>query len=360
MKVGIITHYDVNNQGAQLQMYALYNEIKDMGHETKVLSYVKNYDFQVEEKIRNQVSIKSIPYFLKHYLFEKGIGSTLFNYKKYKKNKKFRNENFKIENYASADIDYGVVGSDEVFSIPMGINMMMYGHAVNTNKVISYAPSFGQTSIELIKKYHCYNLISSGLKEFVALSARDENTKNMIKELTGRDSSIVCDPVLLYDFSKTKTDVKLPKKKYLLIYSYERNMSTKSEVDAIRRYARENELIIVSAGTYHKWCDINISCNCLEWIEYFRAAEAVITDTFHGAIVSIINHKPMAVLVRDINTNKLVDLLVRTKTIDRRAKEISYEELRNIFNQEIDYIKVESKLEELRKEARKYLQNSLK
>ena len=26
MKIGILTHYDVNNQGAQLQMYALYYE----------------------------------------------------------------------------------------------------------------------------------------------------------------------------------------------------------------------------------------------------------------------------------------------------------------------------------------------
>ena len=31
MKIGILTHYNVNNQGAQLQMYALYNKLKELG-----------------------------------------------------------------------------------------------------------------------------------------------------------------------------------------------------------------------------------------------------------------------------------------------------------------------------------------
>ncbi len=32
MKIGILTHYDVNNQGAQLQMYALKRELEKLGH----------------------------------------------------------------------------------------------------------------------------------------------------------------------------------------------------------------------------------------------------------------------------------------------------------------------------------------
>ena len=30
MKVGILTHYGVNNQGAQLQMYALNQQLKEL------------------------------------------------------------------------------------------------------------------------------------------------------------------------------------------------------------------------------------------------------------------------------------------------------------------------------------------
>ncbi len=359
MRVGILTHYDVNNQGAQLQMYALYNQIKNMGHEPKVLSYTKNYDFEQIEKVRNQITIKSIPYLLKTYLIDKGIGSMYFNTRKYLKNKKYRNEYFNIEYYSTANIECAVVGSDEVFSIPMGVNMMMYGHCVNTNKVFSYAPSFGQTSIELMESYHCKNLIASGIQNFTQLSARDEHTKNIIMELTGREATIVCDPVLLYDFSSVHAKVKLPNKRYILIYAYERNMSSESEVEAIRAYAKKHGLITVSAGTYHKWCDVNIPCNCIEWIEYFRGAEAVITDTFHGAIVSIITHTPMAVLVRDLNVNKLTDLLKRTSTEERRIKDVSLEELDRVFSSDTKFEVVEESLNELRKVANDYLTKAL-
>ena len=160
MKIGILTHYDVNNQGAQLQMYALYKKLEELGHEPIVLTYVKNYDFDKEKKLRYQASIKSIPYYIKNYLLKSGIGATYRNYEKLKLNKKFRKENFRFDNYATADIDMAIVGSDEVFSIPMGVNMMMYGHCVSTNKMISYAPSFGQTDIQLLEKHNAKTIVA--------------------------------------------------------------------------------------------------------------------------------------------------------------------------------------------------------
>ena len=162
MKIGILTHYDVNNQGAQLQMYALYNKLLELGHVPKILAYTKNFDFKLEEKIKTQVSVKSVPYYINNYLIKKGLGLTLHNVKKYKSNLDYRRKTFTYENYATADIDMAIVGSDEVFSLEAGVNIMMYGHAVNTKNVVSYAPSFGQTDINTINKYHCRELISSG------------------------------------------------------------------------------------------------------------------------------------------------------------------------------------------------------
>ena len=61
MKIGILTHYDVNNQGAQLQLFAMYHLLQAMGHEPVVLTYKKNYDFVPELERRNQITIASIP-----------------------------------------------------------------------------------------------------------------------------------------------------------------------------------------------------------------------------------------------------------------------------------------------------------
>ena len=235
VKIGILTHYDVNNQGAQLQMYALYKKLEEYGHTPIILTYNKNFDFDMDAKLKNQVSIKSIPYYLKNYLIAKGLGLTVHNVCKYKANKDHRLSTFRYENYATADIDMAVVGSDEVFSLGAGVNMMMYGHVLNTNNVISYAPSFGQTDINTIEQYHCKHLIASGLSQFKALSARDANSASIIQELTGIEPTIVCDPVLLYDFKATHTSFgKLPKQDYMVVYSYDRHMTEEQEIKAIR------------------------------------------------------------------------------------------------------------------------------
>lgn len=360
MRIGILTHYDVNNQGAQLQMYALYKELEKLGHEPVILTYVKNYDFDLEKKLRYQASIKSIPYYIKNYLIDCGIGATYRNYKKLKKNKEFRKNCFTFENYATSKIDMAIVGSDEVFSIPMGVNMMMYGHCVSTDKMISYAPSFGQTDIPLLEKHNAKTLVQEGLKKFVDLSARDENTAQIIEKLTGRVPTMVCDPVLLYDFKDTKVKMKTPRKKYMVVYAYDFNITDKEEIKAIKEYAKENGLITVSPGTYHKWCDKNISCNALEWVEIFKNAECVVTDTFHGTITSIITNKPMAVLIRNkLNSNKMTDLLDRCNISNRRLHEISKKELERVLSKKINFKEVNDRVVELRKNGEDYLKRAI-
>lgn len=360
MKIGILTHYNVNNQGAQLQMYALYNYLKEMGHIPKILTYNKNFDFEQENKLRFQTSIRSVPYYLNNYLFKRGIGSTMHNIRKLSANKKFRKSYFDFENYIDADIDLAIVGSDEVFSIEMGINIMMYGHGVNTDKIISYAPSFGQTDMTRIEKYHCKELIQSGLLQFKNISARDIHTANIIEKITGRKATIVCDPVLLYNFVNVKEKFKHPNKKYMVVYAYDHNMQNENEIKSIKQYARKHNLLIVSPGTYHKWCDLNVPCDILEWFNWFRYAECVVTDTFHGTITAIINNIPMAVMVRKkTNVNKMLDLLNRTDLINRKLDEISENELEKIFSSKINFKTVEQRLSVLRNEASKYLETAI-
>lgn len=360
MKIGILTHYDVNNQGAQLQMYSMYKKIEDLGHKPVILTYVKNYDFDKEKKLRYQASIKSIPYYIKNYLIKSGMGAVYRNYKKLSQNKKFRKKYFKFENYATANIDMAIIGSDEVFSIPMGVNMMMYGHCINTDKVISYAPSFGQTNIALLEKHNAKTLVQSGLKKFIALSARDENTANIIKELIEIKPSMVCDPAILYDISQIKSDINISKQKYMVVYAYDFNMTDEAEVRAIKNYAKKNNLIIVSPGTYHKWCDKNISCDILEWVEVFKNATCVVTDTFHGTIVATVTKVPMAVMVRNtLNNNKMLDLLHKLKIENRRLNEITDKELERVFAEKLDFVKIDNSVKKMRKESEEYLINAI-
>ena len=61
MKYGIITHYDVHNHGALLQLYGLEQVLKNLGIEAFALQYDKNYDFLGHEmKSKYEISLKSI------------------------------------------------------------------------------------------------------------------------------------------------------------------------------------------------------------------------------------------------------------------------------------------------------------
>lgn len=362
MKIGILTHYDVNNQGAQLQLYASYMQLTEMGYEPIVLTYKKNYDFEPSLERRNQITITSIPYIIKNFLLSKGIGLTSHNVKKFLINRKFRIKHFMHGSYSLTNVAAAIVGADEVFSLELGANMMMYGHGVNTDKMIAYAPSIGQTDLKRIEKYHCKELISSGLNRFIALSARDIHTKNIIEILTGREAEIVCDPALLYKFPLS--EIQLPKgtpgKNYIVVYSYDARFVAPDEVKEISEYAKKHNLLTVSVGTYHKWCDVNIACDPLQWLKCIQNAKAIVTDTFHGTIASIITQCPMALYYSPtVNSNKMLDLIERTELQDRKLNALSCEELDRIFKQSINFIELEKRIERFRDLSLNYLKSAL-
>ncbi|MBR3827591.1 MAG: polysaccharide pyruvyl transferase family protein [Alistipes sp.] len=362
MKIGILTHYDVNNQGAQLQLYAMYKVLEAMGHTPFVLTYKKNYDFVPELEHRNQITLSSIPYILKNFLFAKGIRLTWHNVLKYTINKKFRTRNLRHCSYALADIDAAIVGADEVLSLELGVNMMMYGHGVNTQHMIAYAPSCGQTDMERIERFHCRHLMASGLSNFMELSARDERTREIIQCLTQREVPVVCDPALLYEFplEEYKLPRRTPKRDYVVVYSYDARFTSPDEIDSIRRYAHKNRLKTVSVGTYHGWCDYNIACNALEWLKCIAGAKAVITDTFHGTIAAAITERPIAIhYSKSVNSSKMLDLINRLGLNDRLLKDISIDEVERIFSQPQDMVRLRERIQSLRKESRDYLCRAL-
>lgn len=362
MRVGILTHYDVNNQGAQLQLYATYHWLQELGHEPVVLTYRKNYDFVPELEQRNQIRLSSVPYILKHFLLEKGVGLTWHNVKKYLTNKRFRQQHFRLGSYCLTEVDAAIVGADEVFSLELGVNMMMYSHGVNTDRMIAYAPSFGQTDLDRIDHFHCRELIASGLQRFSALSARDERTRQIVEELTGRPVGIVCDPVLLYEFPLA--DYPMPKgtphRDYMVVYSYDARFTSAVEREAIQTFARAHGLRTVSVGTYHGWCDVNIACNALEWLKCFSGARCVVTDTFHGTIAAAITHRPAALFYSPtVNSSKMLDLIHRLGLDRRLMQEITAEELERVFSETQDMDRLDENIRRFRAASREYLLQSL-
>lgn len=358
MKVGILTHYNVYNQGALLQMTAMHHWLKSQGHEPVILTYEKNFDFMKGEKEKNSASLRALPYYIRHYLLEKGMGLTWFNFRKVLAMKKARKQ-FTYAPHNASGCDAVVIGSDEVYSIDVGCNRMMYGHDLGGAPAIAYAPAFGRTTLKDLEEYNCTEIVRSGLRGMAHLSARDTHTRDMVQAITGREVPMVCDPVLLYS-GGYNTAHKPIGKPFLAVYAYDRNMTDPDEVAAIRAYAKTHGLITVSLGTYHSWCDRNIVCSAEEWFGYFRDADCVVTDTFHGSVVAMKNHCNVAVFIREsINAFKLRSLLEETGMTGRRLDAITKEDLEAVLSRSIDYEAVDAKIDKMSMSSEAYLKEAL-
>ncbi len=359
MKIGIITHHDVHNHGAQLQLFSLSKIIKSYGHEVVILDHNKNYDFlDREAEIKYKITLKSIPYYAKYFL-KNGLKKTVFNIRKRRKLNKFRDENFSQPQFYSKlnDLDGVIIGSDEVFSIEGGLNTFFWGMGVPCNRIYSYAGSFGPTSIEQIEKRHAMEFIDGGIKRIKIASVRDGNSASIFKSIADITPTIVCDPVILDGYNYVqKNNKNLLKSKYVLIYSYDNNMNDQKEIIEIVKFAKSNKLTIISAGFYHKWCDKNINVSPLELIEYIKHAEYVITDTFHGTVISLISNIQFATKIRG-NRNKIGYLLDEYNLGSREI--IDFGNLNQLFSQIIDYARVNEVIDSKRQLSIKFLESCL-
>lgn len=357
MKIGILTHYNVSSHGALLQMYALKTVLEDLGHTVCILTYSRNLDLiDTEKKKRFSASIFNLPYYLSKYMGDDGVVSLIYQYKKQKVLKSFRQSNFTLVPYTcSGELDCVIVGADEVFALENGINFMMFGHGITARRIIAYAPSFGQTDVERIERYGFQELIDSGLKRFSALSARDQGTKEIIEHFLKREIPMVCDPALLYSFNHPHK--KNTKTKYIVVYSYQSNFKDKNRIRIIREYAKKNHFELWSVGVYFKWCNRHINCDPLKMINIFADAQAVITDTFHGTITSYIAHTPMAVYVRQNNNVKLEYLLEQIGISKRRVEK--EEDLSRILSMPMDFNRLDNNVSVIREASIEYLKNSI-
>ena len=94
----------------------------------------------------------------------------------------------------------------------------------------------------------------------------------------------------------------------------------------------------------------------IELLRYFKFADCVVTDTFHGSVMSIITHKEFAVKLRD-NSNKILNLLEEYGLENRVfSGEVSLEA---IFDRRIDYGSVDAEVGRRRNASMNYLRRMI-
>ncbi|MFQ9979074.1 polysaccharide pyruvyl transferase family protein [Clostridium cadaveris] len=375
MKIGILSMQRICNYGSFMQSYALKNIIEDLGHEVEFVDYKiekpilklkKDKSMYIKDRIRSCLIDIIVSNSILIRLLPESKRSIFNNIKRY-------NEEFlpmigvtKRKNYRS-NVDVLVIGSDEVFNClqkgaRIGYSKELFGYNRNSKKLISYAASFGNTTLERLKINRIDDEISSMLSEFDCISVRDNNSGTIVKSLIGKEPNYNLDPVLIYDFLKEIPNIDV-KGNYIVVYAY-RNRLKKEEIQAIKEFAEKKNKRLLCLGGYHEFCDEYIDASPFELLAYVKSADYVITDTFHGTIFSIINHKQFVSFIRKSenevygNQEKMTDLLQRLGLADREISE-SWK-LEQVIEKSIDYDSVEKIRNYEIEKTRNYLKNNLK
>ena len=97
-----------------------------------------------------------------------------------------------------------------------------------------------------------------------------------------------------------------------------------------------------------------------EWIWYYKNASAVVTDSFHGTIFSIIFQKPFISLMNQRRGGqRFVSLLEPISLMDRLFETPDAICANERLLDAMDYTEANKKLDAIREKSRKWLENAL-
>lgn len=366
MKIGILSMQRIKNYGSFLQAYGLKSMLENLGAEVEFVDYhpgktlvqsdggtgIKRKIFKVFKVFKGRAPLSEKIRFI--------------NYKKNYAINYYPYLGITSEMNYSPNVDLLIIGSDEVFNCVqnntnVGFSPELFGKNSHAKNLISYAASFGNTNIDKLKKYKVAEKVAAWLNDFDDISVRDSNSAITVKDLIGRKPHINLDPVLMYDFLKSgkipKDIDKMYTHKYLLLYGYSGRF-TVEECKKIRIYADSKNLKIYCIGGVQDCCDRFIDCDPFKVISYFNHAACVVTDTFHGSIMSIITHRQFVSVVRKSgygNSEKLIDLLERLRLKDRQIYDLDI--LDSFLSKKIDYTITDKIIANERVKAMEYLKN---
>ncbi|WP_102343312.1 polysaccharide pyruvyl transferase family protein [Galactobacillus timonensis] len=364
-KVGILSMQRIKNYGSFLQAFGLKSILEELGADVQFVDYhpgstlvptddeksgLRRKINKGFEALQGNAPLKAKLDFIK---YKNNFGSNYYPYLGITEEM----------NYAP-DLDLLIIGSDEVFNCVqnntnVGFSPELFGQSNHAKKLISYAASFGNTTLNKLQKYHVDIEVGRWLSQFNSLSVRDKNSHDLVEALTGENCKINLDPVLIYDFASSGKVPTVADSHYMMLYGYN-NRFTKDECQLIKNFAKQHGLKIYCIGGVQGCCDKFIDTDPFTVIGYFKNADCVVTDTFHGTILSVITHRQFVSLIRTNgygNSEKLVDLLGRLKLEDRQIADLH--NLEAYLRKSIDYTTTDRIISDERIKTREYLKKWL-
>lgn len=284
-RIGLFTWLGDGNYGTALQSYALYRTIEQLGHDVYVLSH------------------RSPRRELKR-LFSGGLSAQGKLIRRFQK----ANMNISVAYSGQAlrrhnrSTDVYVCGGDQMWNTCHCFNPFNFLSFAGDTRRVSYAVSvgavrFAEDSINEVKRL---------LQPFHSLMLREKSGADAVSELTGRqDVHTVLDPCLLPErgFWNAVADGSslVTPGRYILCYILGHNDCNAAIKDISERTGISELVVIPSTENPDirlEGASVYSSAGLEDFIKLVRNSSLVITDSFHGTVMSIIMERDFVELRR--------------------------------------------------------------
>lgn len=356
MKIGVISSYacvkSANNYGALLQYFALQSYLRKRGHDP---FWIKS--------ILPQSSLRIFARHVKNY---RSLRLVIAFYKCHKTFESFQNRYLSVtgrEYQGNADLskncpqaDYYITGSDQVWGGALKENYLRF--VADSTRKIAYAASFGRDQIDTVQM----ETITPWIQDFAYVSVREASGVDICRSM-GVNAFHLLDPTLLID-ADTYPGIEYSGINNLLTCYFLNVDDTQSiRLNEIRKYAIDEglKLQIASCQYAERFFkkDELVMPSPEEWLQKYRDAKCIVTNTFHGTAFAIIFQKPFVTILQSgasaTQNTRMLSLLEMFGLKERIWG--GHRQLADIMSIQIDWKKVESKLHEYRKKSDDFFQN---
>lgn len=371
MKIGIITYWITrSNYGTVLQNYALQTFLRSLGFETFLIRTdiplgCSRRDYY-KSLLQKNGFFSLISYF-KSRLFCKITRRILSENKNDEKRKfpDFMDKNlnptkiFRSLSELESDCpmaDIYIAGSDQVWNtygenygaVSEQIKAYLLSFAPDSARKISCAASFGKNSLAV----EFENLFKQELSEFDFISCREKSGVEICKRLGFENAVLQQDPTMLLssdEYKKIASKSLVPKKPYILLYLL--GNDTDFSTRRLKQFAKLKNLEVVYVPAneaqkinFHKKTFPTVE----EWLGVYENASAVVTNSFHGTVFSLIFNKSFLSVHQSgkfESQNVRIDSLLEDFGLKNRIFSGDFEKL----FAPVDFEKVNKRLDEIRK-----------
>lgn len=369
--IGIITIHKINNYGSVFQAYALQKACEDLGYKVEIIDYNYPNDFHTSNKYAKQEDSQpneprwiKLLYAVDLMKQHKGISDFVSKYEHLSFKQYSHPEDLEMD---TPHYNVYITGSDQLWN-PRHCNgdpAFMLHFAPDNALIISYAASIGVNSIpEELKP-----LYKKLLGRYAHISVRENSGANVIREMVGKEATVVLDPTLLLNreqWNQIASPNRQFKKKYILCYFLNYTFNAFPYVDQLAEYMQKQtgyEIVRVARpphklGLPHTHYRVGASPE--EFLALVRDAEMVLTTSFHGTAFAVNYGKPVFTVVEDRNANDSRQVsLMHNLGLDSQIlsiKDAMPDRNRFIYDEKTE----QERLETLRQSSMNYLKTALK